>query len=467
MMAGMGEVTVGIDIGSTSVKALAVDEDGEVLARARVPHSLRSPQADQLEHDVDEAWRTGVRAALDEVAEGHDVAGVSVAAMVPSLAAVDAEGHGLTPGLLYGDARAEVPAGADPASSGELLGFLRWAAKQAPDAAGFWPAQAVANHELCGEGVMDAVTGMTAMPLFGGVEWDAEVAGSVGVEVSRLPRVVGGTAPVGTVVGGPADGAALGGGTIDAFGEQMVAGADEVGDVLVILGTTLIVWLVIPDWVEVDGLWTIPHTAPGMILVGGPSNAGGLFLDWSSRLAPLPPGAAAAAPGPDADPARVPVWTPYVRGERVPLHDPDRRAGVHDLDLTHGPAELRRGAFEASGFAARHILDLAAAAGFEGRRIVATGGGVRVDGWTQALADATGMPVDVVAVPEGGALGAAYLGRAAAGLEPDASGSGRWAKTAKTVEPDQRWADAMAPRYERFRTLTADDPRRSVGDPAR
>jgi xylulokinase len=211
----------------------------------------------------------------------------------------------------------------------------------------------------------------------------------------------------------------------------------------------------VPDWVEVDGLWTIPHTAPGKVLVGGPSNAGGLFLDWSSRLAGGwgSEGDAAAAPAVDADPDAVPVWTPYVRGERVPLHDAHRRAAVHDLDLTHGPAELRRGAFEASGFAARHILDLAAGAGLEATRLVATGGGVRVDGWTQALADAVGLPVDVVAVPEGAALGAAYLARVAAELEPDPNSSGRWAKTAKTVEPDARWSEAMAPRYDRFRTF--------------
>ncbi len=56
--------------------------------------------------------------------------------------------------------------------------------------------------------------------------------------------------------------AILASGTIDALGEQMVAGADHVGDVLVILGATLIVWAVVPEWRELDGVWTVPHTAP-------------------------------------------------------------------------------------------------------------------------------------------------------------------------------------------------------------
>ena len=74
-------------------------------------------------------------------------------------------------------------------------------------------------------------------------------------------------------------------GTVDALAEQLVAGADDDGDVLVILGTTLITWGVIPEWREVPGLWTIPHTAPGKILIGGASNAGGLFLNWALDLA--------------------------------------------------------------------------------------------------------------------------------------------------------------------------------------
>ncbi|MCX7619325.1 MAG: FGGY-family carbohydrate kinase, partial [Acidimicrobiales bacterium] len=151
------------------------------------------------------------------------------------------------------------------------------------------------------------------------------------------------------------------------------------------------------------------------------------------------------------DPYRIPVWEPYVRGERTPLHDPNRRAVLHDLDLTMGPAHVRRAAFEASGFVVRHHLDLA---GVRARRIVATGGGVRIEPWVQALADCTGLPVDVVAVPEGGAYGAAYLARLVAGLEPDASGASRWAATARTVEPDGDWQTAAAERYERFRLLS-------------
>jgi xylulokinase len=108
---------------------------------------------------------------------------------------------------------------------------------------------------------------------------------------------------------------------------------------------------------------------------------------------------------------------------------------------------LRRSAFEASAFVTRRIIERS---GVPPRRIVATGGGVRVPEWTQALADATGLPVDVVAVPEGAALGAAWMARMAAGLESSMGDAARWARVGQRIEPDPRWQAACDDRYRRF-----------------
>src|SRR5919106_718270 len=113
------DVTVGIDIGTTSVKAVAAAGDGTVLARARVPHEVRVPEPGSFEHDVDRVWRDGVLAALGQVA-----------------------------------------------GAGE---------------AGYWPAQAVANHALCGRGAIDTTTATTAHPLFDFAAWDAQLAAEAGV----------------------------------------------------------------------------------------------------------------------------------------------------------------------------------------------------------------------------------------------------------------------------------------------
>ena len=439
-------VTVGIDIGTSSVKAVAADADGHVLASARVPHELRVPTPGRLEHDALEAWRTGPRQALRELGD-LDVRGVSVAAMVPSLTAVDGGGIPVQPGLLYGDERGHTGKTGNPIEAGELLAFLDWLVRAAPDAAGYWPAQAVANHALGGEAVLDTSTAATAHPLFDWRTWDPAVAAEHRTRPEQFPRLVPTAFEAGRIDG---DGPPLASGCIDALAEQIVAGADHDGDVLVLLGTTLIIWAVTDASHEVPGLYVLPHTAPGKMLIGGPSNAGGLFCNWAASLL--------GAPSTPLDAPRVPVWAPYPRGERSLMHDAARRAALVDLDLTHDAAAVRRAAFEASAFVARRILDVAREHhGIAPRRLVASGGGTRVEEWVQAVADATALPVHCVAVPEGGALGSAWLARIAAGFEePMAMTEGRrWARHGRTVDPDPVWVDAMARRYERFLQVSA------------
>lgn len=435
------DVTIGIDIGTTSVKAVVADEDGRVLARTRIPHRLGVPAPDRLEHDADEAWRRGPQAALTGLATPGARA-VTVTAMVPSLTAVDATGRPVTPGLLYGDARGRTAAGPSATMlSGEAVEFLRWTAAQAPQAHGYWPAMAVANHQLAGEAVIDNATASTCYPLFDGVGWDDALCADCGATAGRMPRIE----MTGKTVGQVRDtDAVLAAGAVDALCEQSVAGADAVGDVLVLCGTTLIVWITVPAYREVAGLWTLPHSDGVKSQIGGPSNAGGLFLGWVDRLVAGDSDATAV------DPGRVPLWAPYIRGERVPYHDPDRRGTLDGLDLTHGPAAVRRAAFEASGFVVRQIIERS---GASASRIVATGGGTRLQPWMRALADATGLPVHVSAVAEGAALGAAFVGRMAAGLESSIADAARWARTERIVEPDAAWVSPMQDRYGRFLEL--------------
>ena len=182
-------VTIGIDIGTTAVKAVAADEDGQVTARVRIPHRLRVPAPNRLEHDADEAWRQGPLTALAELRR-PDAAAVAVTAMVPSLTAVDDDGRPLTPGLLYGDVRGRSAAGPDTTFlSGEAVEFLRWTVGEAPDAHGYWPAMAVANQALAGEAMIDNSTASTAYPLFDGSGWSETVCADCGTTPEAMPRV--------------------------------------------------------------------------------------------------------------------------------------------------------------------------------------------------------------------------------------------------------------------------------------
>jgi xylulokinase len=299
----------------------------------------------------------------------------------------------------------------------------------------------VANKALGGPPAVDLSVAFTAMPLFGTSGWDPDLCRDCGARPEQLAPVEMTGAAVGRVGGRRDAGPLLTAGSVDVWCEQLVAGAGDEGDVHVICGTTLIVWAVRAKGRPVPGLWAVDHSVPGRQLVGGASNAGGMFVDWAGRL--LRP----AAAGERLDPANLPVWAPYPRGERTPYHDPHRRAALHGLNLTHGPLAVQRAAWEASGFVVQHHLDLA---GVQGTRIVATGGGTRVAGWMQALADTTGLPVHVAADPEGAARGAAFLARMAAGLETNLNDAARWAATGRVLDPDRRWRAGTSERYQRF-----------------
>ncbi len=451
------DCTIGVDVGTTSVKAVAVDAGGSVLARARVPHRVVTPAPNHLEHEVDRAWRRGPRKAFASVSAELDgpAAGVVVTSMVPSVAAVDRRGRPLSPGLLYGDARARdeaAPVGHDGAMGERDEGrrMLEWAVEAHPDAAGYWPCQATATHALAG---VPAVDSAAAAATYGGLHlgdrWDRPALDALGVTEDKLCLVV----PIGMRAGAvPGTPTAVGGGSVDAFCEQIVAGANRPGDVLAIFGATLVVWVVTDEWVEVPGLVSFPSTEPGQVLVGGASNAGALFADWARGLvgAAAPRRHTAEVNGTverGGEPDRVPVWLPYLRGERTPFHDPLLRASLHGLDITQGPEALVRAAHEASGFVIRRIVEHA---GLPAGRVVATGGGSRSTAWMQAVADATGLPVETVAVSEGAALGASFLARLVAGLETDFAAVGSWARSGRRIDPDPVWSAAAADRYARF-----------------
>ncbi len=448
-------------MGTTAVKAVAVDAAGRVVARARVPHRVITPTPDVLEHDALRAWRHGPRRALAEVAASLDgpAAAVVVASMVPSITAVDRRGIPRLPGLLYGDVRARDDGPDGPAARPDDNGgereegrrMLAWAVAELPGAAGYWPCQAVATHALCGVPGVDSATATSFGSLLRRGRWDRAVLAELGVSEDQLATVVPLGLAAGTLPGSPT---VVGGGSIDAFCEQIVSGAARPGDVLVIFGATLVVWAVGEEWVEVPGLTSFPSTEPGQFLVGGPSNAGALFVDWARALTGCPPRAyrrgapeRAEPDGRAGDPARVPVWLPYVRGERAPFHDPRLHASLHGLDIAQGSDAVVRAAHEATGFVVRRLVEQS---GIRAHRVVATGGGSRSTAWMEAVADATGLPVDTVAVPEGAALGAAFLARLVSGLESDLHASGTWARTGRRIEPDPTWAAAAAERYLRF-----------------
>ncbi|MYJ35872.1 MAG: xylulose kinase [Acidimicrobiaceae bacterium] len=440
----MDEMTVGIDIGTTSVKAVAADAGGTVLARARIPHRVVSTDPGQFEHDPQAAWIDGVLSAWEQVEAGiagRPVAAVTVSAMVPSMCGVDSAGTPVTVGLLYGDARGRGVGSKAEATGGEADGFARWLAG-CDGVEALWPAQAAANRALCGVAAIDSSTAMAMTPISDGQGWTPELLDEIGMTSEQFPAISPGAAAI-----GERDGALVSAGTIDVLGEQLVAPCGDVGDVLVMCGTTLLPWVMTDEWIEVQGLWTFPSARAGIMAVGGASNAGGLFVDRVRALVGDPASEDLLALGGDD----LPVWLPYPRGERTPLHDPDRRAELLDVHVGHTSAHVLMAAYEAAGFVVRHHIELS---GLDASRIVAVGGGTQSPAWMQALADTTGLAVDVSAEPYSAALGAAYHSRVTAGLEADTSQARRWGRVSHRVEPRAGHTAGAEGRYRRFREGT-------------
>jgi xylulokinase len=188
-------------------------------------------------------------------------------------------------------------------------------------------------------------------------------------------------------------------------------------------------------------MWTLPHPLGDLQMIAAASNAGGMFIEWVKRAL----GDVNDSPAPGG----VPIWVPYLRGERSPYNDPTLRASLHEVDLGQGPGAIMRAAYESTAFVARRIIEMTKV---PPTRLVLSGGGTYNTEWVQAFADCVNLPVDVVAVPEGAALGAAWNARVGAGLDV-MSDAARWAKVGRRHEPRPDWRVACQDRYERWLDL--------------
>ena len=369
--ARMSEITVGIDIGTSSVKAVAADADGNVVARSRIPHEFYVPSPLRFEHDAAEAWHDGPQRALEALGRRRAARGLG-------------RGDGA---VADGGRRRRCPVHAGPAVRRRARPQRRtWRRSPRPasscsSCAGRRAAtrrarllDGASRREPRAHAAKRSSRRRSRRPrarCSTGRGGTTELVEAAAHASSRCRRSACRVSPLAEVRG--STGCVLEGGTIDAMGEQIVAGADDDGDVLVDLRHHA-------DRVGRDAAirsrfrdhYAIPHTAPGQV----PRSA-----VRATRAGCSSTGSTACSRAHRARRRRrhaCPVWVPYPRGERVPFQDPTRRAQLVDLDLTHGGAAIRRAAFEASGFvdAAHHrrVADTARAASSP------TGGGTRVAG---------------------------------------------------------------------------------------
>ncbi|WP_353112916.1 FGGY family carbohydrate kinase [Microbacterium sp.] len=479
--------TLGVDIGTSSSKGVLAAEDGTILQTATRAHEVSRPHTGWVEMDGRIWWDEFVEIARELLAAQPDaeVVGVGVSGMGPCVLLADEDDEPVRPAILYGvDTRstAQIARMTEELGAEEITRVggstltsqaggakIAWVADEEPEAFArarrlFMPASWLARR-LTGAYVLDHQSASQTSPLYdieretwhdewwqryaGTIArppllWADEIAGTVTTEAAGLTGI-----PVGTPVIA---------GTIDAWTEAVSVGAHEVGDLMLMYGTTMFLIATGVETLRTPSMWTTAGAFAGTRNLAGGLSTSGALTAWLKDLTgsdypELLAEAAASGAG-----ARGLLVLPYFAGERTPIQDPDARGVIAGLTLEHGRGDLYRAALEATALGVRHNVETMRAAGADIRRIVAVGGGTQGRLWLQVVSDVTGLVQEVPAATIGASYGAAFLAaRAVAeGAAPEIS---EWNPVTERIVPDPSVAplyDALFDRYVRLYAGTRD-----------
>ncbi|KAB1155114.1 gluconokinase [Micromonospora sp. AMSO12t] len=470
-------VVIGVDIGTTSTKAVAYDLDGAQLAHHSVGYPLDEPFPGYAEQDarhIHAAVLESVRAVVAEL--DRPIAGLSFGTAMHSLIGLDADGRPLTPSLTWADSRASrqaerlraVPSGlalhrrtGTPVHPMAPLPKLLWFAEQEPvlfGRAAYWVGiKDWVLLRLCDALVTDhSVASATGLMDMHQLSWDEEALGVAGITAEQLPELV----PTTTVLPGlTAEAAAATGlprdtkvvvGAGDGPLANLGLGAVAPGVMACTIGTSGAMRVMVerPGVDPLGGVFCYALTEQRWV-VGGAINNGGVVLEWTGD-------ALAPELGEDAEEellaqaALAPVGSgglimlPYLLSERAPHWSALPRGAYVGLTHGHRRAHLVRAALEGVCQQLALVLASVRAAGNEVREIRASGGFARSALWRQMLADVLGMPVHFPATREGSGFGAALLGMEALGLIPSIEVAAHLVRIEETARPDPAAAATYA-----------------------
>jgi xylulokinase len=478
---------LGLDIGTSSVKALLIDVTQRVVAVASAPLDVSRPHPLWSEQDPEDWWQAtlvavaSVRAAAPEAWVA--LAGIGLSGQMHGATLLDGAGRVLRPAILWNDGRSGaecaelhrlVPDLTARAGNIAMPGFtapkLLWVRRHEPEVFAatrhvLLPKDYV-RYRLTGAMVSDMSDAAGTLWLNVAARgWDGPLLGACGLDRRHMPALVEGSevsamlAPALAAEWGVSAVPVAGGGG-DNAASAVGIGAVRAGEGFLSLGTSGVVFAVTNRFVAAPErtLHAFCHALPGrwhgmsVILSAAASLAWiaevlgaadvGALLDRTTAWAAVPAHAAAA-----------PVFLPYLNGERTPHNDPEASGVFAGLRAGHGAEALVYAVLEGVTFALADGAAVLKDAGAPLASCMLVGGGARSAFWGQMLADVLGLPL---ALPEGAetgaALGAARLAMLAAGAGDEASVCAP-PPVRETFRPDATGAEFYAPRLARFRAL--------------
>jgi xylulokinase len=462
---------VGLDVGTTGVKAVALSPDGYVLARSERDYGLSTPRPGWSEQDPEDWWRAA-EAALADVAVEPTAIGLS--GQMHGLVTLDEHDRVLRPAILWNDQRTAaecreieglvgrerlIELTGNPALTGFTAPKLLWVRRHEPETYArirrvLLPKDYV-RLRLTGEHATD-VADASGTLLFDvrGRRWSHALLEVLELPEGWLPRVLESPDPTGAAAGGIPVAAGAGDQAASALG----VGVHQHGTTAVTIGTSGVVFAPLPEFAAdaAGRLHVFCHAVPRRWhAMGVMLSAAGSLRWFRDSLAAGESFETLTAEAADIDPGAEGVFfLPYLTGERTPHADPDARAAFVGLAADHGRAVLVRAVLEGVAYALRDSLELLGDLGRRPSSARVSGGGARSTLWLRVVASALGIPLERPVVEEGAAFGAALLAGVAGGVFGSVEDAVAAAvRVGETVEPDPDWARIYGEGYERFRAL--------------
>jgi xylulokinase len=482
--------TLGLDLGTSSAKAVVTDTGGRLLAQASAGYAVTSRKAGYAETEPADWWsavtactREAVQAAVCD--GGAPPSAIGLSGQMHGLVLASAAGQPLRPALLWADSRATGalrayrglgPAAlarlANPLAPGMTGPLLAWVAEHEPGiyAEARWALQPKdwIRARLTGEFHAEpSDASATLLYDVAGDRWDLEAVSGLGLDAGLLAPLLPSGCPAGQLTAAAA--AELG---LLPAGIPVAAGAGDTaaavlgsgigpGDVQLTVGTGAQVIRPAAEPVSraEAGVNLYRSATPDGWYHMGATLSGGLSLNWVREVMHATWAELYASAGHPGQ-ARDPIFVPHLSGERTPYSDPALRGSWTALSLADDRTSLLRCALEGTAFAIRDALDALVtgqhAAGPRPPWLRLAGGGTLAAGWRQLLADVLGLPLYAVDVPAASGRGAALLGARAAGLLSFGDITGPLAPPAGLVaEPDPAMAAFHAERHARFRQVVS------------